>query len=70
MKLQLLRRQSGGYATFGCMWEQSSCHVGEDFVCTNAEGKAVPIQSRVTAYWPDGSIKWTAHTGSTADLGE
>ena len=28
------------------------------------------IQSRVTAYWPDGSYKWTAHTGNARELGE
>ncbi len=27
----------------------------------------VPIQSRVMAYWPDGSIKWTSHSGIFAE---
>jgi len=27
------------------------------------------MQSRVTAYWPDGTVKWTAHTADAAQLG-
>ncbi|WP_019636004.1 hypothetical protein [Paenibacillus fonticola] len=26
-----------------------------------AEGEQLPLQSWATAYWPDGSVKWTAH---------
>ena len=28
------------------------------------------MQSRITAYWPDGSVKWSAHTADSALLGE
>jgi catechol 2,3-dioxygenase-like lactoylglutathione lyase family enzyme len=27
----------------------------------DAAGRSIPVQSWVTAYWPDGSVKWTAH---------
>lgn len=30
----------------------------------------VPVQSRITAYWPDGTVKWTAHTADSALLAE
>lgn len=28
------------------------------------------MQTRVTAYWPDGSVKWTAHTADSGRLGK
>ena len=71
MKLKRLRKDTlSGYTTFGCMWEKGKCYEDTAYRCTNQEGKIVPIQSRVTAYWPDGSVKWTAHTAQSALLGE
>lgn len=71
MKLTRLRKETlTGYTTFGCMWEKGSCTEKTEYVCLNEEGKKVPLQSRITAYWPDGSIKWTAHTADSALLGE
>ena len=32
--------------------------------------EGIPLQSRITAYWPDGSVKWTAHTADAALLGD
>ena len=63
-----------GYTTFGCMWKQGECREDTTYICT-AEGEdgnvqEVPVQSRVTAYWPDGTVKWTAHTGDAARLGD
>ncbi|MBQ3912960.1 MAG: hypothetical protein II694_08305 [Lachnospiraceae bacterium] len=59
-----LHRLTGrtGYTTFGCMWKQGEVKPSSDYVCANADGTKVPLQSRVTAYWPDGSVKWSAHT--------
>ena len=50
-----------GYTTFGCMWKQGECREDTTYICT-AEGEdgnvqEVPVQSRVTAYWPDGTVK-------------
>lgn len=59
-----------GYTTFGCMWERGRCTADSDYVCRNADGTEVPLQSRITAYWPDGSVKWTAHTADAKLLGE
>ena len=71
MKLRRLRRDTtSGYTTFGCMWQKGSCTVKTAYRCIAQEGREVPIQSRVTAYWPDGSVKWTAHTADSALLGE
>ena len=71
MKLHPLRSTVGfGYTTFGCMWKQGECAVDTTYVCRTKEGMEVPMQSRITAYWPDGSVKWTAHTADAALLGE
>ena len=71
MKLHPLRSTLGyGYTTFGCMWKQGECTTETDYVCRTKEGKEVPMQSRITAYWPDGSVKWTAHTADAALMGE
>lgn len=61
---------SGGYANFGCMWAKGECLKDSGFVCRNDDGAIVPMQSRITAYWPDGSIKWTAHTADSRRLSE
>ncbi len=59
-----------GYTTWGCIWEKGACAKEMDYVCRNAAGEEVPMQSRITAYWPDGSVKWTAHTADSALLKE
>ncbi|MCI8528726.1 MAG: hypothetical protein HFH82_06165 [Lachnospiraceae bacterium] len=74
MKLHPLRQgKASGYTTFGCMWKQGACGIGTEYECKNVgqnvKGK-VPLQSRITAYWPDGTVKWTAHTADTALLGD
>jgi len=66
MKLhQLIDQSATGYTTWGCMWKQGECRTDTAYVCRNEEGAAVPMQTRVTAYWPDGSVKWTAHTADS-----
>lgn len=70
MKLHCLENgRVFGYTTFGCMWKQGECSTDTGYVCRSAEGREVPMQSRVTAYWPDGSVKWTAHTADAEKLG-
>lgn len=73
MKLHLLGEEKGsGLAVFGCMWKQGECSADTEYICKTGapgEGREVPMQSRVTAYWPDGSVKWTAHTADAACLG-
>ncbi len=71
MILRRLRKETlSGYTTFGCMWEKGRCGEQTVYKCISKEGRKVPLQSRVTAYWPDGSVKWTAHTADSALLGE
>ncbi|MBP5151747.1 MAG: hypothetical protein ILP13_02390, partial [Lachnospiraceae bacterium] len=71
MKLKNIRNTNTGITTFGGFWKEGSLQpeaVGSVAVL-NEKGAPVPVQNRITAYWPDGSVKWTAHTGLVKDLG-
>ncbi len=48
-------------ATWGMPWPMGGASKDSTFALTNAFGKPLPMQSWPTAWWPDGSIKWTAH---------
>src|SRR5690606_14982220 len=48
-------------ATFGLPWPQGALQASETLALRDAAGKSVPLQTWHTAFWPDGSIKWTAH---------
>ncbi|MDX6279600.1 MAG: hypothetical protein QOH03_671, partial [Kribbellaceae bacterium] len=47
--------------TWGTPWPKGSVTPDQTFALTAADGSAVPVQSWPTAYWPDGSLKWSAH---------
>lgn len=66
----LCGRTALGYTTWGCCWKQGKFDEKTSFVLENEAGEKIPVQSRVTAWWPDGTIKWSAHTANAADLGE
>ena len=55
-------RMKSGYTTFGMIWPQGKVKKNDSF-CLWADENKISLQSRVTAYWPDGSVKWTAHCG-------
>ncbi|WP_181405113.1 Tat pathway signal sequence domain protein [Aestuariibacter sp. GS-14] len=50
-----------GGATWGHPWAQGALRKGQSLTLISEQGTPVPLQSWPTAYWPDGSIKWTAH---------
>ncbi|MGW3414696.1 exo-rhamnogalacturonan lyase family protein [Streptomyces sp. NPDC000888] len=52
-------------STVGVPWPKGAYTEDQTFALTDAEGKAVPVQSWPIAYWPDGSLKWTAHAVSS-----
>jgi len=55
--------------TFGVPWPRGAVQRDQAFVIDGAAGP-VPAQSWPLAYWPDGSLKWTAHAlGATDDPG-
>ena len=50
--------------TWGTPWEEGSLS-RDDALTLTADGReAVPVQSWPTAYWPDGSVKWTGHAAT------
>lgn len=56
----LENRKQYGYVNFGSVWEKGKVNRSDSFVLKVNEEKC-ELQSRVTAYWPDGSVKWAAH---------
>ncbi|WP_318204531.1 Tat pathway signal sequence domain protein [Streptomyces sp. SCL15-4] len=52
-------------ATVGVPWPMGAHREGQSFAVTDADGKDVPVQTWPLAYWPDGSLKWTAHAVGT-----
>lgn len=47
--------------TWGQAWPQGQLQKDQGLRLKSAEGKHIPLQSWPSAYWPDGSVKWTAH---------
>lgn len=70
MRLHNLKgRTKNGYTTWGCIWDPGTCTERTEFRLQNTDTEeTIPMQSRVTAYWPDGSVKWTAHTADAGQL--
>ncbi len=50
-----------GGATWGVPWPKGSITKNTAFALQQAVGAQLPLQSWPLAYWPDGSLKWTAH---------
>jgi hypothetical protein len=51
-------------ATWGVPWPRGSVAGNQRFALTTESGEGVPVQTWTTAWWPDGSAKWTAHAVS------
>jgi hypothetical protein len=47
--------------TWGIPWKEGELRDANSLDLRTGTGKPVPMSSWVTASWPDGSIKWTAH---------
>ncbi|WP_326788881.1 exo-rhamnogalacturonan lyase family protein [Streptomyces sp. NBC_00151] len=52
-------------STVGVPWPRGTYRQDQAFALADADGNAVPVQSWPIAYWPDGSLKWTAHAVSS-----
>ncbi len=71
MKIHNLQgRSKAGYTTWGCTWERGNLSKDSQYLLEDGAGNKIPMQSRITAWWPDGSVKWTAHTADAALMGE
>ncbi|MEF3354316.1 hypothetical protein PV403_14175 [Paenibacillus sp. GYB006] len=47
--------------TWGIPWREGELTREEPISLRDSKGIEVPVQSWATAYWPDRSVKWTAH---------
>ncbi len=53
--------------TWGMAWPEGRVRGAPRFALSGADGSPVAVQSWTTAFWPDGSVKWSAHAiGATA----
>ncbi len=69
MHIHLLESRSPqGWGVFGGYWPRGSIR-GESFCLKNEAGDAVPLQSEISARWPDGSVKWSRHIAPAELLG-
>ncbi|KAB8195130.1 Tat pathway signal sequence domain protein [Nonomuraea phyllanthi] len=59
--LHWLDRPGEEGVTWGVPWPRGAVGRDAPFALADAEGREVPVQSWVTATWPDGSVKWSAH---------
>ncbi|MBE8472287.1 exo-rhamnogalacturonan lyase family protein [Streptomyces justiciae] len=53
--------------TWGVPWPRGAFAPDQEFSLTSDSGTPVPVQTWPTGWWPDGSVKWTAH--AVADAG-
>jgi exo-rhamnogalacturonan lyase-like protein len=51
--------------TAGVPWPRGTLSRDQPLSLTTGDGQAVPVQSWPTGFWPDGSVKWTAHAVGT-----
>lgn len=54
--------------TWGMPWPRGRFPKKTDFKLEAESGQAVPLQSWPMAFWPDGSIKWSAHAVASHSL--
>ncbi len=60
--LDQVPKVEGTGATLGAAWPKGALKADTRFSLTDASGKARPVQSWTLATWPDGSVKWSAHS--------
>ena len=53
--------------TWGTPWPRGKQREAKYFALRGADQKLRPLQSWPLAYWPDGSLKWTAHALAPGD---
>lgn len=59
---KMQNRAASGYTTWGAPWKKGCVQSSAGYVLTDEVGTELPVQSTVSAYWPDGSVKWSTHT--------
>nr|WP_270878800.1 hypothetical protein [Paenibacillus aestuarii] len=71
MQLRRLTKENHSFMpvgmTWGIPWEEGELQREESLRLTDAGGEGnIPLQSWATAYWPDGSVKWSAHAAAVS----
>jgi hypothetical protein len=63
VKLTWLEGRPGAAATstWGTPWPKGTVPADQTFQLSAPDGSPVPLQSWPLAYWPDGTLKWSAH---------
>ncbi|TDQ37405.1 hypothetical protein [Aureibacillus halotolerans] len=56
--------------TWGVPWKEGVVPKGTSFSLEGAAGDEQHVQTWPLAYWPDGSIKWSAHAATLSDQSE
>lgn len=56
--------------TWGIPWEEGVLNRQDAINLATENGEKVAVQSWPTAYWPDGSVKWSAHAAVFTPSGE
>jgi hypothetical protein len=47
--------------TWGMPWPQGQVKKAQDFTLSSSTKPSIELQSWPLAFWPDGSVKWSAH---------
>ena len=47
---------------FGTPWAQGALMPENSVSLQDEAGVSMPVQTKISAYWPDGSVKWLLHT--------
>ncbi|WP_239633861.1 hypothetical protein [Paenibacillus sp. H1-7] len=56
----------GAGVTWGIPWAEGVLQRSESLTLLGTDGEELPVQTWPTAFWPDGSVKWSAHAVSIA----
>lgn len=56
--------------TWGVPWHRGQLARDEPLELLDEQGLQQPVQSWPLAYWPDGSVKWTAHAAQLPNYGQ
>ena len=56
------RKEAAVPVTFGVPHSRGALSREESLHLVDETGKVLPVQTKHTAFWPDGSVKWTAHS--------
>lgn len=56
------RKAAKAAVSFGTPWAKGVLQPHEAVLLQDSLGNRLPVQSKVNAYWPDGSVKWLLHS--------